>query len=369
MANCPNCSLPLQTAREREGIYFHCNQCYGRAATIQQIRRTVGDRFVSGFVRSMNTTRQPSQKSCPFCLSPMKTFQLPQPPLMLDSCRACVMIWFDAGQFEQLPEGAVDTPEGAWARSLEAEAKWKLEQNQNKGLYNQGAPDEWWKWIFAILGLPVKSESVEISKRPWATWSLAAVITIVSVIAFFDLDAAVQNFGFIPAERWRYGGITFLTSFFLHGGFGHLLGNMYFFLLFSGEVEEHLGHWRFLALTFLSALVGDCFQVIGTPHLMVPCIGASGGISGVMVFYALQFPKGTLAFFTWRFGWIHLPSWCAFILWLLLQILYFSLQHNGLSFDNTGYLDHFGGVTTGFVLWLAWRKSGFKNTESNDITN
>jgi membrane associated rhomboid family serine protease/Zn-finger nucleic acid-binding protein len=358
MANCPNCQIHLRTIREIEGLYYRCDQCGGRAETMQQIRRTVGDRYISGMVRRVNTATEISPRACPFCASPMKLLQLPNPPLALESCRTCSMIWFDAGKFEQLPVGAVDTPEDAMGRALEAEAKWKMEQAaaRSRGLYGQGAPDEWWKWIFAVLGLPVKSQSPEVSKRPWATWSLAAVITVVSVIAFSNLDDAVQNFGFIPAERWRYGGITFLTSFFLHGGWGHLLGNMYFFLLFSAEVEEYLGHWRFLALTLLSALAGSLFQVIGTPHLMEPCVGASGGISGVMVFYALKFPRGTLAFFLWRLGWLHLPAWFAFVLWLLLQAFQYSLQRQGFSFDNVSYLDHFGGVTTGFLLWLWWRK-------------
>jgi membrane associated rhomboid family serine protease len=332
---------------------------------MQQIRRTVGDRYISGIVRRVNTATETSSRPCPFCTTPMKWLQLPNPPLDLESCRTCSMVWFDPGKFEQLPVGAVDTPEDALARALEAEAKWKIEQaaTRSRGLYGQGAPDEWWKWPLAILGLPVKVESPEISKRPWATWSLAAVITLISFIAFFNLESAVQNFGFIPAEWWRYGGLTFLTCFFLHAGFGHLLGNLYFFLLFSGEVEEHLGHWRLLALTFLSTFVGGFFQLLATPHSTIPCIGASGGISGVMVFYALQFPKGTLAFFFWRFGWIHLPAWCAFALWLLLQLLNYSMQRRGFSFDNVGYMAHFGGVTTGFLLWLRWRKLKNDQTE------
>ena len=365
MANCPNCNVALQTVRQREGIYFHCDQCDGRAATVQQVRRTVGDRFVSGLVRKINTATEISTRSCPFCLAPMKLVQLAQPPLMLDSCRSCVMIWFDTGKFEELPEGAVETPEDVMARAMQSEAEWKIQQQSalNRSIYG-GAPDEGWKWIPAILGFPVKYDNAGATQIPWATWSLSAVITIISFWAFFDLRAAVENFGFIPGEAFRYGGITFITAFFLHAGLLHLVGNLYFFLLFGGEVEEYLGWRRFLALTFLSALMGDCFQLVGTPGLMEPCIGASGGIAGVMIFYALKFPRGTLAFFFWRFGWVHLPSWFAFVLWLLLQIIYYSLQRQGLSLDNVGYLAHFGGVTTGFVLWLIWRKLGLKEVET-----
>ncbi|HUE36373.1 MAG TPA: hypothetical protein VMO20_03195, partial [Candidatus Acidoferrum sp.] len=70
MANCPNCDIALQTVRQREGIYFHCNQCDGCAATIQQIRRTVGDRFISTIVRQANHAAEVSARPCPFCQVP-----------------------------------------------------------------------------------------------------------------------------------------------------------------------------------------------------------------------------------------------------------------------------------------------------------
>jgi membrane associated rhomboid family serine protease len=358
MANCPNCGTYLQTVRNRDGIYSHCSQCDGRALTFPQIRRTTGDRYLSSLIRQVRIANEISPRPCPFCENPMRAFLLSNPPVSLEGCMSCTMVWFDAGKFEQLPEGAGETPEDAMFRAIEAEGKWKMEQQKNRdqSVTMRDPPDEWWKWIPAVLGMPVKFENAEVSKRPWATWSLAAVITIVSFIGFFDLEDAVDNFGFIPAERWRYGGITFLTSFFLHGGFWHLFGNMYFFLLFSGEVEESIGHWRLLTLTFLSALTGDVLQVLVTPGLDEPCIGASGGISGIMVFYALKFPGSKLAFFWWRLGWVHLPAWSAFFLWILLQIISYALQRNGASSDHVGYLAHFGGVLAGFLLWLWWRK-------------
>lgn len=355
MANCPNCNVYLQTVREREGIYYRCGQCEGRALTVAQVRRTAGDRFSSALMRHIRNATDVSARACPFCSVPMKSFLLPQPNMPLDSCKTCTMLWFDPGQFEQLPEGAIDTPETALARALEAEGKWKMEQidARNRGL-SQDAPEEWWKWIPAFVGFPVKYDSTEMSKRPWATWSVSLLIILVSVVAFINLRYAVDTFGLIPNDKWRYGGLTFLTSFFLHGGIMHLVGNLYFFLLFAGEVEEFTGHWRFLVLVFLSAFVGDWIHIMGEPRADEPSIGASGGISGVLIFYALQFPHGKLAFFTWRFGWIQMPAWFAFVLWFLLQLIGIYAQRAGLS--NVSALAHFGGVITGLVLWLWWRK-------------
>jgi membrane associated rhomboid family serine protease/Zn-finger nucleic acid-binding protein len=357
MANSPICKVPLQTVRQREGIYYSCNQCNGRAVTVPQIRRTTGDRFASGLVRKVNTATEVSSLCCPFCLTPMKSFQISQPEMTLDSCRPCVTVWFDAGKFEELPEGILDTPEDALGRALEAEANWKMEQRQANQRIGGEPPDEAWKWIPAFLGLPVKFESSEMSRRPWATWSLSAVITIISVFGFFNLREAVNNFGLIPAEVWRYGGITLLASFFLHGGIWHLASNLYFFLLFGGDVEDYLGRWRFLALIFLSTIVGDFLHILFNANSLVPLIGASGGISGVLVFYALQFPRARLSFlfrFWWRFAWVHIPAWVVFIVWLLLQL--FGAYNQVAGFSDVASLAHLGGVITGFVLWLWWRK-------------
>ena len=130
---------------------------------------------------------------------------------------------------------------------------------------------------------------------------------------------------------------------------------MYFFLLFAGEVEDFLGWWRFLALVFLSAIVGDVFHLLGDPHSENPTIGASGGIAGVMAFFAFQFPKAKLGFFVWwwRWGWIRLPAWVAFFLWLLIQSIVLWEQMNGLG--HVSAMAHFGGVATGIMLWLVWR--------------
>lgn len=357
MANCPNCQVPLQTVRQRDGIYFHCGQCDGRAATIQQIRRTTGDRFASRLVRLVNTATELSTRLCPFCQSPMKLAQVPQPPLALDSCRTCTMIWFDAGKFEQLPEGVLETPEDALARALEAEAQWKIDQQRDRNSLSNEPPDKAWKWIPAFLGLPVKFESAEMTQLPWATWSLSAVIAIISIIAFSHLEAAVETFGLIPAEAWRYGGATLLTSFFIHGGIFHLFGNLYFFLLFGGEVENCIGRWRFFLLLLLSTITGDFLHMLFNAHSEAPLIGASGGISGVLVFYAVQFPRAKLSFLfrLWfRFVWVHIPSWVAFAVWLLFQVLGAYWQVSGSS--HVASLAHLGGVLTGFIFWLVWRK-------------
>jgi membrane associated rhomboid family serine protease len=122
----------------------------------------------------------------------------------------------------------------------------------------------------------------------------AAGMVLTFIFTLSNLHQIVMQFGLVPAELWRDGGITLITSFFLHGDLFHLIGNAYFLLIFGDNVEDQLGRWRYALVVLLAALAGDLLHVAADPRDTVPCIGASGGISGVIVFYALKFPQARL---------------------------------------------------------------------------
>jgi len=272
------------------------------------------------------------------------------------------MVWFDPKEFEGLPREPVQprADEELSPRAREALALQKVEQMRKAAEAREGAapPDEGWKWLPALLGMPVECEVNAVSRLPLVTWGLAALICGVSVWAFSDLARVVKEFGLVPAQAWRHGGLTFLTSFVLHGGLLHLLSNVYFLLIFGDNVEEALGRRRYLALIALAAVVGDLLHVAMDPHSQVPCIGASGGISGIIVFYALKFPHARLGFLFriyWAFRWVRISARTALILWLLLQSLGAWQQLAG--FTNVSALAHLGGAAVGFAFWLISHES------------
>ena len=147
-----------------------------------------------------------------------------------------------------------------------------------------------------------------------------------------------------------------MTSFFLHGGIFHLLGNVYFLLILGDNCEDLLGPWKYLQLLVAATIVGGLAHVMTNFGSDVPCIGASGGISGIIAYYACRHPEakvGLLLRFYWHFHWVYIPAGIAFLLWVLLQGALSWGQVNG--FTNVAAMAHLGGAAVGVGSWAAGR--------------
>ena len=284
----------------------------------------------------------------------------PEAPAV-DVCCLCHFVWFDANELAELkPRPLPETPPALPAAARQAIAMLKVRRiaEEAKGSdFDSAAPDEWWKQLAAFFGVPVEFDAPAQERRPWATWLLCLTILGASLAALPALRHWVEDYGLIPAQAGRLGGLTFLTSFFLHAGVFHLLGNLYFLFIFGDNVENFLGWLRYLLLLAVAALIGDGLHVLADPRATIPCIGASGGIAGVIVFYALQFPRIRLGFllrYWFYFRWIRLPAWFALVLWLIFQVIGAAQQFAGLSAVSS--LAHLGGAAVGLLAWLVWRK-------------
>ena len=331
------------------------------------LRKNVGEKQMAAITAEIH--RKGSGRdgcACPICSLPMMTIAVKaqEQPMTLDTCQRCGFIWFDAREFEAFPEapppphvlGEID-PTKMTPEARERLAMAEVQEMAEQARVNDPGPDQDWKGIPAMLGLPVELDSPMEERTPWATYLLSLVIAGVSLAALPHLAAIIQVYGLIPNEAWRENGLTLLTSFFLHGGLVHLFGNLYFLLIFGSAVEKDIGPWRWLLLITVAALTGDMLHIWGDPRGDVPCIGASGGISGLIAYYALKFPKVRLgmlvryAYVYWQ--WIQFPAWVAFLLWMLLQSYGVYAQRSGMS--SVSALAHFGGVGAGVVFWLIWR--------------
>jgi membrane associated rhomboid family serine protease len=147
--------------------------------------------------------------------------------------------------------------------------------------------------------------------------------------------------------------LNVLTSMFLHGGWMHLIGNMWFLWLFGNNVEDSMTRPRFIAFYLLCGLGAALAQVMANPQSEVPMVGASGAISGVMGAYLVLYPTArvfTFVFLGFFFTTIALPAWVMLIYWMALQIFGGLAQSVAEEGGGVAFWAHVGGFVTGIVI-------------------
>jgi membrane associated rhomboid family serine protease len=333
------------------GITWSCPRCDGRTATISLLRKALDADTVRSIWAGASAPDAPEGVRCPSCLKVMREVSLRTPAgyQAIDVCRPCTFLWFDPGEYHALPAALPDVREATLRdpRSIEAVARMKLEEEKERKTSSRTRrPDAGWKWLPGLMGMPVEFDSHEPAAPPIATWLLLAIVSAVSIFAFSDLDAAVDAFGFRPAEAWRMGGLTVLTAFFLHAGWMHLIGNMYFLWIFGDNSEDSLGTGRYLLLILLATITGGVLHAAMTDAPMLPAVGASGGISGIIAYYALCFPRMRIGLLFFFFIWLRIPALLAGALWVGMQLFGAFVVE-----DNIAYMAHLGGALAGVAFW------------------
>ena len=160
----------------------------------------------------------------------------------------------------------------------------------------------------------------------------------------------VYHYGFVPKAFFANPAGEFghvFTSMFLHGGFEHILGNMWFLWIFGPAVEGRLGPGRYLTVYLLAGIGAALTQAVFLPASTVPMIGASGAISGVLGAYFLLFPTAWILTLLWPLPPIFFWFPAAFFIgyWVLIQLLYGTLGLPGVA-----WWAHVGGFIVGYVL-------------------
>jgi membrane associated rhomboid family serine protease len=141
-----------------------------------------------------------------------------------------------------------------------------------------------------------------------------------------------------------------ITSMFLHGSWMHLIGNMWFLWIFGNNIEDSMGHLRFLVFYLLAGLVAGMAHVLSDPASLVPTVGASGAISAIMGAYLVLYPKArvkTLFIIVILIYIVQVPAWVYLLYWFLIQLASQSLQGAGAG---VAFMAHIGGFLTGVLL-------------------
>ncbi len=152
---------------------------------------------------------------------------------------------------------------------------------------------------------------------------------------------------FLP--RWA----TLFTSLFLHAGWLHLGGNMLYLWIFGNNIEEYLGHGKFLLFYLLSGLAATGSHILFNSDSVIPVIGASGAIAGVLGAYLILFPRHqvvTLAFFFYFIQVIRVPAVFILGFWFIIQIFRGTLSLGAADASGVAWFAHIGGFVTGLLL-------------------
>ncbi|MEO7032226.1 MAG: rhomboid family intramembrane serine protease [Polyangiaceae bacterium] len=161
----------------------------------------------------------------------------------------------------------------------------------------------------------------------------------------------VAGYGLVPA---RFAAdpageaFTMLTSMFMHGGIGHLAGNMLFLWIFGDNVEDAIGHGRYVVFYLACGLCAGAAQVLTGPTSQFPVVGASGAIAGVLGAYLVLYPRVPVTVFM-GFFFMVLPAWVVIGFWALLQ---FTGGLHALGLESAGgvaYAEHVGGFLGGVL--------------------
>jgi len=214
---------------------------------------------------------------------------------------------------------------------------------------------------------PIRDDQPRYSTPYVNTFLIALNILVYLFQASLDpqsYELFARQFGVVPSHlaaflagspRYPLGAIVipFFTSMFLHAGWMHVLGNMWFLYIFGDNVEDHLGHFQYLIFYVLCGLLAMATQVAVYPNSNLPTVGASGAIAGVLGAYFILYPRSRVL--TWFFVFVlYLPAWIVLGEWFVLQFAAgaatLSMAPRGRDVGGVAVWAHVGGFVAGLVM-------------------
>lgn len=207
--------------------------------------------------------------------------------------------------------------------------------------------------------IPIRDHNPS-GRLPVVTYALIAINVVVFLFTFMMAETEflsfINTFALIPAEIVKGNNLTTLfTSMFMHASIGHIFGNMIFLHIFGDNLEDSLGHGKFLLYYLVCGLGASALQIFVGPFSTIPNLGASGAIAGTMGGYLLLFPRHRVeVLFTLGliFRRAMVPAYTMLVYWFAAQLLtgVGSLAYLDQSTGGVAYFAHIGGFLTGFLL-------------------
>ncbi len=213
--------------------------------------------------------------------------------------------------------------------------------------------------------LPLYDDQPRYS-TPYVTYFLIGLNLVIylfeSTLTRHGLNSLVAQFAVIPANFSHLLGphkapalvvaVPLITSMFLHASWMHVIGNMWFLHIFGDNVEDYLGHFKFLIFYLIAGILAMSTQILIDVHSHIPTLGASGAIAGVLGAYFVLFPRARVL--TWFFIFVmYIPAWIILGYWFVLN--FFSgaastLVFEGRNMGGVAFWAHVGGFVSGVVM-------------------
>jgi membrane associated rhomboid family serine protease len=191
---------------------------------------------------------------------------------------------------------------------------------------------------------------------PYVTFVIIAVNVLIFLyqvsLGSYEVNHFIAQYGLVP-DRLQYSDV--LTSMFLHGGWLHLIGNMWFLWIYGDNVEDILGHGKFLLFYLACGVIAALGHAMLNPYSRVPTVGASGAIAGVMGAYMVKFPHSriiTLVPIFIFFTTMEIPALLILLYWFVIQAFsgVASIGYSQISRGGIAWFAHIGGFLAGMVL-------------------
>jgi membrane associated rhomboid family serine protease len=210
---------------------------------------------------------------------------------------------------------------------------------------------------------PIGDDNSQRRTLPVVTYVLVGLNVLMFLLELSAGDRFIEQWAFIPARFAAdpAGNVTTIFSaMFMHGGWLHLLGNMLFLWIFGDNVEDRLGHVKFLVFYLLAGIAATLAQFALAPHSSVPNVGASGAIAGVLGAYILMFPQSRVNVLLGR-QIVAMPAVMVLGVWIVLQLVSgvgtIAYSDESANAGGVAYMAHIGGFAAGLLMAFLFRRT------------
>ncbi|AQZ93609.1 rhomboid family intramembrane serine protease [Halopseudomonas phragmitis] len=337
-AHCPCClTRTLYEVPFQSGRVFQCRSCEGMWFEDRQLNQAISDTHPDidqhCHVSHLGEHLGASQRVCWHCQAPMEHYHLlPDYQVEIDRCASCDGVWLDHDEVDQV----MHSP--------------KLKD----AMQMLNATLNWRSWLFEFMTRMPVEFNIKTRRTPWVTYSLIGLCALVFLLGQSSAQMEVVLMLLLGVQSDLVGQPPMLWQLlsyqFVHGGWMHLLGNMYFLWIIGDNIEDVLGPWRYLGLYLLGGVIAALAELLVTSWLGgrdLLLVGASGSIATLFGLYLIWFRYSSLSFMFVVWQKKLAPHWF-FLIWSGMNI--FGMM---VGETNVAYAAHLGGFAFGLLAGLA----------------